>query len=62
MLISSQEVICSYDRYDRCDRCNAAAWMRALIPGATELLFCRYHALQHEARLREIGAQLSPEP
>ena len=49
-------------RYDRCDRCSAAARTRALLPGGNELLFCGHHARQHEPRLREIGAELSPDP
>jgi hypothetical protein len=49
-------------RYDRCDRCSAAARTRALLPAGNELLFCGHHARQHESRLREIGAELSPDP
>ncbi|GAA1294102.1 hypothetical protein GCM10009609_74110 [Pseudonocardia aurantiaca] len=46
---------------DRCDRCRAAAAVRALLP-AGELLFCGHHARKHAPRLREIGAQLRPDP
>ncbi|MDG3011410.1 hypothetical protein G4X40_14770 [Rhodococcus sp. D2-41] len=41
---------------DRCDRCGAAARVRALLPSGGELLFCRHHANEHEARLRELEA------
>jgi hypothetical protein len=43
-------------RRDRCDRCNAAAQVRALLPGGGELLFCGHHSRVHAQRLREIGA------
>ncbi len=49
-------------RQDRCDRCRAAAQVRAVLPAGNDLLFCQHHARQHAARLREIGALLSPEP
>ena len=48
-------------RHDRCDRCSAAARIRALLPTGAELFFCGHHARQHEPRLREIGAELSPD-
>jgi hypothetical protein len=47
-------------RHDRCDRCHAAAQVRALLPAGGELLFCGHHARAHAARLREMGADLSP--
>jgi hypothetical protein len=47
---------------DRCDRCMAAAAVRALLPAGDELLFCGHHARVHAPRLREIGAELSPDP
>ena len=49
-------------RQDRCDRCRAVAHVRAVLPSELDLLFCQHHARQHAPRLREIGAQLSPEP
>jgi len=39
---------------DRCDRCGARAYVRAVLPGGGELLFCRHHARQHEDRLRAV--------
>jgi hypothetical protein len=47
---------------DRCDRCGAVAAVRVLLPAGDELLFCGHHARQHAPRLREIGAELSPDP
>lgn len=40
--------------FDRCDRCGAQAFVRAVLPGGGELLFCRHHARKHEDRLRKI--------
>ncbi|HEY8373282.1 MAG TPA: hypothetical protein VIL00_11105 [Pseudonocardiaceae bacterium] len=44
---------------DRCDRCGAAARVRAVLPSGGELLFCGHHAREHEAKLRELDAELS---
>lgn len=41
---------------DRCDRCSAAAKVRAVLPNGGELLFCRHHFNDHEARLVELQA------
>jgi ribosomal protein S14 len=41
---------------DRCDRCGAAARVRAVLSTGSELLFCRHHFNEHEARLVDIGA------
>ena len=41
---------------DRCDRCGAAAMVRAVLPKGGELLFCRHHFNEHEARLVELSA------
>ncbi|WP_279106219.1 DUF7455 domain-containing protein [Gordonia paraffinivorans] len=41
---------------DRCDRCGAAAKVRAVMPKGSELLFCRHHFNEHEARLVELSA------
>lgn len=40
--------------FDRCDRCGAQAFVRAVLTGGGELLFCRHHARKHEDRLRKI--------
>ncbi len=43
---------------DRCDRCGAAAKIRALLPSGGELLFCGHHGRAHEAKLRELSADI----
>lgn len=43
---------------DRCDRCGAGARVRATLPTGGELLFCRHHANEHEARLLELNATI----
>ncbi|KQU34926.1 hypothetical protein HQ325_20470 [Rhodococcus sp. BP-349] len=43
---------------DRCDRCGAGARVRAVLPTGGELLFCRHHANEHEARLLEMNATI----
>ncbi|WP_163759578.1 DUF7455 domain-containing protein [Mycobacterium botniense] len=45
-------------RADRCDRCGAVARVRVTLPSGAELLFCRHHATQHEAKLIELSAVL----
>jgi hypothetical protein len=37
---------------DRCDRCTAQAYVRVVLPGGSDLLFCGHHWSQHEAVLR----------
>jgi len=37
---------------DRCDRCNAQAYVRVVLPGGTDLLFCGHHWNRHEDALR----------
>jgi hypothetical protein len=37
---------------DRCDRCGARAYVRAVLPGGGELLFCAHHGRAYEAALR----------
>ena len=32
---------------DRCDRCNAQAYVRVVLPGGTDLLFCGHHWSRH---------------
>ncbi|KQR98750.1 DUF7455 domain-containing protein [Williamsia sp. MIQD14] len=44
---------------DRCDRCGAAARVRATLPAGGELLFCRHHYNEHEARLADMGATVT---
>jgi hypothetical protein len=32
---------------DRCDRCGARAYIRVVLPGGGELLFCGHHGRAH---------------
>jgi hypothetical protein len=34
---------------DRCDRCGARAYLRAVLPSGSALLFCAHHAREHVA-------------
>ena len=43
---------------DRCDRCGAAAQVRAVLGSGGELLFCGHHAREHEAKLKELAAEI----
>ena len=43
---------------DRCDGCGARAYVRALLPSGTELLFCGHHGTAHRAALLDAGAEL----
>jgi len=46
---------------DRCDRCGAQAYVRVLLPGHLELLFCAHHHRQHASALRKIAIAISDE-
>jgi hypothetical protein len=39
---------------DRCDSCGAQAYIRAVMPGESELLFCAHHGRRHEEKLRPL--------
>jgi hypothetical protein len=47
--------------HDRCDRCGAQAYVRATLPGGTELLFCGHHGNAHRPSLLVAGASLHDE-
>ncbi|RLV49473.1 hypothetical protein D9V37_05895 [Nocardioides mangrovicus] len=46
---------------DRCDRCGAQAYLRVMLPGGGELLFCAHHAREHGPKLREIATDIHDE-
>ncbi len=46
---------------DRCDRCGSRAYVRATLPGGTDLLFCGHHGNEHRAALLVAGASLHDE-
>lgn len=46
---------------DRCDRCGARAYLRVVLPGGGELLFCAHHGRAHETALRAADAEILDE-
>lgn len=46
---------------DRCDRCGARAYVRVLLPGGGELLFCAHHGRTHASALRAREADILDE-
>jgi hypothetical protein len=46
---------------DRCDRCGAQAYIRVLLPGCLELLFCAHHGRQHASALTKIAVHIQDE-
>ena len=42
---------------DRCDSCGAQAYIRAVMPGGGELLFCGHHGRRHEPKLRPLTVE-----
>jgi hypothetical protein len=43
---------------DRCDRCGARAYVRAIMPGGAELLFCAHHGRRFAPKLREVALRI----
>lgn len=56
-----QDALAPMTAHDRCDRCGAQAYVRASLPGGTELLFCGHHGNEHRAALLVAGASLQDE-
>ena len=46
---------------DRCDRCGAQAYVRTVLSGGSELLFCNHHWQENESRLRELAVDIHDE-
>jgi hypothetical protein len=46
---------------DLCDRCGAQAYVRVVLPGAGELLFCAHHSRQHAHALAKIAVEIQDE-
>ena len=46
---------------DRCDRCGAQAYVRVLLPGRRELLFCAHHNRQYASALAKIAVGIHDE-
>jgi hypothetical protein len=43
---------------DRCDRCGARAYIRVLLPGGGELMFCAHHGRAHAPALEAVDADI----
>jgi hypothetical protein len=46
---------------DLCDRCGAPAYVRVLLPGSGELLFCGHHNRQHADALAKVAVEIQDE-
>lgn len=46
---------------DRCDRCGAQAFVRVVLAGGGDLLFCGHHGKQYADGLRKIAAEVIDE-
>jgi hypothetical protein len=46
---------------DRCDRCGAQAYVRAVLVGGGDLLFCAHHGRKYSESLRASGADIQDE-
>jgi hypothetical protein len=46
---------------DVCDRCGAQAYVRVVLPGAGELLFCAHHGRKHAEALSKIAVEIQDE-
>ncbi len=46
---------------DRCDRCGARAYLRAVLPSGSALLFCAHHAREHVTALRAVAVEMQDE-
>jgi hypothetical protein len=46
---------------DLCDRCGAQAYVRVVLPGSAELLFCGHHNRQHATALAKIAVEIQDE-
>lgn len=46
---------------DRCDRCGSRAYVRVVMPGGGELLFCSHHWTRHADALRPQALEVQDE-
>ena len=46
---------------DLCDRCGAQAYVRVVLPGSGELLFCAHHNRQHAEALAKMAVEIQDE-
>jgi hypothetical protein len=46
---------------DVCDRCGAQAYVRVILAGGGELLFCAHHSRQHADALAKVALEIQDE-
>ncbi len=46
---------------DLCDRCGAQAYVRVVLAGGGELLFCAHHSRQHAKALAKVAFEIQDE-
>lgn len=46
---------------DVCDRCGAQAYVRVVLPGSGELLFCAHHGREHGEALAKVAVEIQDE-
>lgn len=46
---------------DRCDRCGAQAYVRVVLDGGSDLLFCSHHWNAHSEKLRPVALEIVDE-
>jgi 4-hydroxyphenylpyruvate dioxygenase-like putative hemolysin len=46
---------------DLCDRCGAQAYVRVVLSGSGQLLFCAHHARQHGEALAKVAVEIQDE-
>ena len=46
---------------DVCDRCGAQAYVRVVLPGSGELLFCAHHSREHAEALAKVAVEIQDE-
>ena len=46
---------------DRCDRCGAQAFVRAVLPGGGDLVFCAHHGKKYAENLRKVAVDFIDE-
>jgi hypothetical protein len=46
---------------DLCDRCGAQAFVRVVLPGGGDLLFCAHHGRRHADALAKVAVEIQDE-
>ena len=46
---------------DLCDRCGAQAYVRVVLPGSGELLFCAHHSRKHADAPAKVAVEIQDE-